>query len=52
VVRVWGRKGREGEDGERVDEKDQKEQLRGRTMDCSTEKRGKVKGVRIVIRKY
>jgi hypothetical protein len=34
-----------------VDEKGEKELLEGRTMDCSTGKRGKVKGVRIGIRK-
>jgi hypothetical protein len=37
--------------GERVDEKGQKELLGGRTMDCSTGKEGKVKGIRIGIRK-
>jgi hypothetical protein len=46
VVRGWG-----GEHWERVDEKGQKESLGGRTMDCSTGQGGKVKGVRIGIRK-
>jgi hypothetical protein len=52
MVTGWWRIGGRGEDGERVDEKGQKEQLGGRTMDCSTGKGGKVKGVRLGIRKY
>jgi hypothetical protein len=35
-----------------VDEKGQKEQLEGRTMNCSIIKGGKVKGVRVRIRKW
>jgi hypothetical protein len=40
-----------GNDGYRVDGKGQKEYLGGRTMDCSTRKGGKVKGVLIGVRK-
>jgi hypothetical protein len=47
MVTGWGRIGGECEDRGTVDEKGQK--LGGRTMDCSTGKGGKVKGVRIGI---
>jgi hypothetical protein len=40
-----------GEDGGRVNEKGQKEYLGGKTMDCSAGEEGKLKGVRIEIRK-
>jgi hypothetical protein len=53
-VTGWRRIGGRGEDRERVDESDekgQKEYLGGRTMGCSIRKGGKVKGVRIGLRK-
>jgi hypothetical protein len=50
-VTGWRRIGGGGKDGNRVDEKGYKESLGGRAMDCSTRRGGKVKRIRIGIRK-
>jgi hypothetical protein len=51
MVTDWGSLEGEAKTGERVDEKGQKEKLGGRSMDCRTRKGGKVKVVKIGIRK-